>query len=54
MKTSAMMFIPRNIQKRKTMYMIANNGRDSVVIPGMSAQLKIMNNDIMVQPFSAV
>ena len=39
MKTSAIMFIPRNIQKRKIMYMMASTGLLIVVIPGKSAQL---------------
>ena len=40
MKTSAIMFIPRNIQKRVTRYMIASIGRESVVIPGNRTKLK--------------
>ena len=40
MKTSAMMFMPRNIQRRVTRYRIARKGRLKVVIPGSKTQLK--------------
>ena len=39
-KTSAIMFIPRNIQNRKSMYIIASIGLLSAEIPGKRAQLK--------------
>jgi hypothetical protein len=41
MKMSAMMFIPRNIQKSQKRYMIASVGLDKVVIPGRRIQLEI-------------
>ena len=43
MKTSAIMFIPRNIQKRKIMYITASTGTLIVVIPGRRAQLFQIN-----------
>ena len=39
MKMSAMMFIPRNIQKRVTRYKMARKGRLRVVMPGKRTQL---------------
>lgn len=39
MNTSAMMFIPRNIQKSETQYMIASMALGMVDIPGSNAQL---------------
>lgn len=42
MKMSATMFMPRNIQKRVTRYMIASSGRERVVIPGSSTKLRIL------------
>jgi hypothetical protein len=44
MKTSAMMFIPRNIHMRVNVYITARNGRERVVMPGRSTQLKIERN----------
>ena len=38
-KMSATMFIPRNIQKSVTMYIIVSRTGFRVVIPGRSAQL---------------
>ena len=40
MKTSAMMFIPRNIQRSVTRYRMARNGRLRVVMPGSKIQLR--------------
>lgn len=40
MKMSAIIFIPRNIQKRVTRYRMAKKGRDKVVIPGRRTQLQ--------------
>ena len=45
MKTSAMIFMPRNIQKRKIMYITASTGTLIVVIPGKRAQLFQINKD---------
>jgi hypothetical protein len=39
MKTSAIMFMPRNIQNRVRTYMMARSGRDRVVIPGSRRKL---------------
>lgn len=39
MKTSAMMFIPRNIQNKKIKYRIAKKARGIVVIPGSRTKL---------------
>lgn len=45
MKTSAIIFMPRNIQKRKSMYIIARTGVLIVVMPGRRAQLFQINKD---------
>ena len=42
-KTSAIMFIPRNIQKRAMQYIIASVTGCYVVIPGKSTKLRIDN-----------
>lgn len=42
MKTSAMMLIPRNIQKSVTQYMMASKYGFIVVIPGKKAQLNVV------------
>ena len=46
MKISAIMFIPRNIQKSETQYKIASKARGIVDIPGSSAQL-IWNKNLV-------
>jgi hypothetical protein len=48
MKTSAIIFMPKNIQNRNTMYIIANNGRLKVVMPGSIAQLRIKTRMIVI------
>ena len=55
MKMSAIMFIPRNIQKSVTKYRIAKNGRLIVDKPGkripLKEQISVSMSILMAKPF---